>query len=116
MKRVVASAFFSAALVAGGGVAAAEPQREIQWGVTFGFYEPTGYMGSDKAKEEIDAIDYIHSKGIKVQLRPMLECKDGIGRLGVWMIKDRERMPGRQGPRRRGLAGLWRRRVSPPVM
>lgn len=45
--------------------------------------------------ELMDAIDLIHSKGMKVQLRPMLECKDGIGRLGVWMIKDRERMPGR---------------------
>ena len=119
-----------------GYVVSAESQREIQWGVTFGFYAPTGYMGSDKAKEEIDAIaaaganwvtvvpivwqdsycsdlqykdfalsqndidlkdaiDYIHAKGMKVQLRPMLECKDGIGRLGVWMIADRERMPGR---------------------
>ena len=43
----------------------------------------------------MDAIDLIHAKGMKVQLRPMLECKDGIGRLGVWMIADRERMPGR---------------------
>ena len=126
--------FCAAALC--GFAAFAESQKEIQWGVTFGFYAPTGYMGSDKAKEEIDviaaaganwvtvvpivwqdsycsdlqykdfahsqsdldlkdAIDYIHSKGMKVQLRPMLECKDGIGRLGVWMIRDRERMPGR---------------------
>ena len=45
--------------------------------------------------ELMDAIDLIHAKGMKVQLRPMLECKDGIGRLGVWMIQDRERMPGR---------------------
>jgi len=45
--------------------------------------------------ELMDAIDLIHAKGMKVQLRPMLECKDGIGRLGVWMIPDRERMPGR---------------------
>ena len=45
--------------------------------------------------EVMDAIDLIHAKGMKVQLRPMLECKDGIGRLGVWMIADRERMPGR---------------------
>ena len=153
--RMRAILFCAAALC--GFAASAESQREIQWGVTFGFYAPTGYMGSDKAMKEIDAIaaaganwvtvvpivwqdsycsdlqykdfahsqsdldlkdaiDYIHSKGMKVQLRPMLECKDGIGRLGVWMIKDRERMPGRQGPRRRGLAGLWRRRVLPPVM
>lgn len=126
---------FCAAALCGFAAAAGSP-REVQWGVTFGFYAPTGYMGSDKAKEEIDAIaaaganwvtvvpivwqdsycsdlqykdfahsqsdldlkdaiDYIHSKGMKVQLRPMLECKDGIGRLGVWMIRDRERMPGR---------------------
>ena len=29
--------------------------------------------------ELMDAIDRIHAKGMKVQLRPMLECKDGIG-------------------------------------
>ena len=109
---------------------------EKQWGVTFGFYAPTGFMGSDRAKKEIDAIaaaganwvtvvpmvwqdaycsdhqykdfafsqndldlkdaiDYIHAKGMKVQLRPMLECRDGTGRLGVWLMKDAERMPGR---------------------
>ena len=45
--------------------------------------------------ELMDAIDLIHSKGMKVQLRPMLECKDGMGRLAVWMTPDRERMPGR---------------------
>ena len=28
--------------------------------------------------ELMDAIDLIHAKGMKVQLRPMLECKDGI--------------------------------------
>ena len=39
-----------------GFAASAESQREIQWGVTFGFYAPTGYMGSDKAMKEIDAI------------------------------------------------------------
>ena len=42
-----------------------------------------------------DIIDYIHAKGMKVQLRPMLECKDGVGRLGVSMMWDRERIPGR---------------------
>ena len=29
-------------------------------------------------------IDLIHAKGMKVCLRPMLECKDGYGRLAVW--------------------------------
>ena len=127
-----------------GYVASAEPQREIQWGVTFGFYATNGYFGSVEAKAEIDAIaragatwvtvvptvwqdscsssfqykdfaltpndielmdaiDLIHAKGMKVQLRPMLECKDGIGRLGVWMIADRERMPGRSTQAR----GKW---------
>ena len=47
-----------------------------------------------------EAIDLIHAKGMKVQLRPMLECKDGIGRLGVWMTEDRERIPGRATRRR----------------
>jgi hypothetical protein len=40
-------------------------------------------------------IDYMHSKGIKVQLRPMLETQDGNGRLQVWFQPDRERIPGR---------------------
>jgi hypothetical protein len=40
-------------------------------------------------------IDYIHSKGIKVQLRPMLETQDGDGRLQVTFPPDRERIPGR---------------------
>ena len=52
--RMRAILFCAAALC--GFAAFAESQREIQWGVTFGFYAPTGYMGSDKAKEEIDAI------------------------------------------------------------
>lgn len=30
-------------------------------------------------------IDLIHAKGMKVCLRPMLECKDGYGRLAVWL-------------------------------
>jgi hypothetical protein len=40
-------------------------------------------------------IDYIHEKGLKVQLRPMLETQDGHGRLQVWFPPDRERIPGR---------------------
>ncbi len=108
----------------------------FQWGVTFGFYAPAGYLGSRTAAREIDAIaaaganwvtvvpivwqdrwcstlqykdfahsqsdldlkdaiDRIHDRGMKVQLRPMLECKDGVGRLGVSQMFDRERMPGR---------------------
>jgi hypothetical protein len=46
--------------------------------------------------ELMDIIDYIHSKGMKVQLRPMLECKDGYGRLGVIFPKrGGNRIPGR---------------------
>lgn len=41
-----------------------------------------------------EIIDYIHSKGIRVQLRPMLECFDGKGRLGVSFPADCERIPG----------------------
>ena len=58
------------------------------------------FVGTPNDIELMDAIDLIHAKGMKVQLRPMLECKDGIGRLGVWMIEDRERMPGRATRRR----------------
>ena len=42
-----------------------------------------------------EIIDYIHGKGLHVQLRPMLECYDGLGRLGVQFTSDRERMPGK---------------------
>ena len=57
-------------------------------------------------------IDLIHAKGMKVQLRPMLECKDGYGRLGVWMNKDRERMPGRVSDgRTRWFASMRERSV-----
>lgn len=44
--------------------------------------------------ELVDIINYIHSKGLRVQLRPMLECQDGTGRLGVIVGDDWERMPG----------------------
>ena len=39
-------------------------------------------------------IDYIHEKGMRVQLRPMLECYDGLGRLAVTFPADGERIPG----------------------
>lgn len=46
--------------------------------------------------ELMEIIDLIHSKGMKVQLRPMLECKDGYGRLGViFPKKGGGRIPGR---------------------
>lgn len=35
-----------------------------------------------------EMIDYLHSLGLKVQLRPMLETADGAGRLAVWFPKD----------------------------
>ena len=44
--------------------------------------------------ELVGIIDYIHKKGMKVELRPMLECFDGKGRLGVMFPADCERMPG----------------------
>ncbi len=62
--------------------------------------------------ELMDAIDLIHAKGMKVQLRPMLECKDGYGRLGVWTNPDRERMPGRVSDgRTRWFASMRERSV-----
>lgn len=54
--------------------------------------------------ELLDIIDFIHSKGMKVQLRPMLECKDGYGRLGVIFPKrGGYRIPGRHSNARE----LW---------
>lgn len=41
-------------------------------------------------------IDYIHGKGMKVHLRPMIECFDGHGRTQVWFPYDGERIPGRR--------------------
>ena len=62
--------------------------------------------------ELMEAIDLIHAKGLKVQLRPMLECKDGYGRLGVRMHKDGERMPGRvRDGRTRWFASMRERSV-----
>jgi hypothetical protein len=40
-------------------------------------------------------IEYIKSKGMHVQLRPMLETLDGLGRLQIWFPADGERIPGR---------------------
>ena len=43
-----------------------------------------------------EIIDLIHAKGMKVCLRPMLECKDGYGRLAVWLpVAGGKRMFGR---------------------
>ncbi len=38
--------------------------------------------------EICEMIDYLHSLGLKVQLRPMLETMDGCGRLQVWFPAD----------------------------
>lgn len=40
-------------------------------------------------------IEYMHTKGLSVCLRPMTETQDGCGRLQVWFQPDRERIPGR---------------------
>ncbi len=42
-----------------------------------------------------DIIDYIHSKGMKVQLRPMLECWDGTQRCHITFPGDAEIIPGK---------------------
>ena len=46
--------------------------------------------------ELADIIDYIHSKGMKVCLRPMEESLDGLDRLSIRFPADCERMPGRR--------------------
>ncbi len=49
-----------------------------------------------------DIIDYIHAKGMKIQLRPMLECRDGYGRLSVWLpAEGGKRMYGRSSTARK---------------
>jgi hypothetical protein len=42
-----------------------------------------------------DIIDYIHEKGMKVQLRPMLECWDGTHRYHITLPPDGEIIPGK---------------------
>lgn len=51
--------------------------------------------------ELAEIVAYARSKGLKVQLRPMLECKDGFGRLDVRLPRDAERMAGRRSTARR---------------
>lgn len=43
-----------------------------------------------------EIIDYIHGKGLKVQLRPMLECWDGAQRLQIRFPNDGEIIPGKR--------------------
>ena len=45
--------------------------------------------------ELMDIIDYIHKKGMCVQLRPMLECHDGSGRRSVVVGEDGSRVAGK---------------------
>lgn len=42
-----------------------------------------------------EIIDYIHEKGMKVQLRPMLECWDGSQRIHITFPADRAIIPGK---------------------
>ncbi len=46
--------------------------------------------------EVADMIDHLHDRGMKVHLRPMIECYDGHGRTQVWFPHDAERIPGRR--------------------
>ncbi len=53
------------------------------------------YKDFERSQNDLDLADiiaFIHAKGMKVQLRPMLECKDGAGRLGVFVPRDGNRM------------------------
>jgi hypothetical protein len=50
-----------------------------------------------QADDELrDIIDYIHEKGMKVQLRPMVECWDGSTRIHIAFPHDEEIMPGKR--------------------
>lgn len=42
-----------------------------------------------------DIIDYMHQKGMKVQLRPMVECWDGAQRIHLSFPREAEIMPGK---------------------
>jgi len=53
--------------------------------------------------ELMDIIDYVHGKGMHVQLRPMLERHDGTGRHGVVVGDDWERVAGKP----RGYCRRW---------
>ncbi len=44
--------------------------------------------------ELAEIIDYIHGRGMKVKLRPMIEGWDGHGRTMIWFPYDRPRIPG----------------------
>jgi len=58
------------------------------------------FMDFEKTPDDIEVIEmieYLHSLGLKVQLRPMLETLDGAGRLGIWFVNDDiegKRIPG----------------------
>ncbi len=46
------------------------------------------FLGTPADDEIIEMVDYLHSLGLKVQFRPMLETLDGAGRLQVWFPED----------------------------
>lgn len=49
------------------------------------------------ADDEIrEVIDHIHAKGMKVQLRPMLECQDGAPRIHIRFPDEAEIIPGKR--------------------
>lgn len=55
------------------------------------FYSTKQFKDFEKTPGDLEIaeiIDYLHSIGLKVQLRPMLETLDGAGRLAVWFPED----------------------------
>ncbi|MDD4688221.1 MAG: hypothetical protein PHE51_00545 [Eubacteriales bacterium] len=55
------------------------------------FYSTTQFKDFEGTPNDIEVaemIDYLHSLGLKVQLRPMLETLDGGGRLNIWFPWD----------------------------
>lgn len=61
----------------------------------FSTVEFRDFEGTPDDSELRRIIDYIHGKGMRVQLRPMLEALDGSDRSCVNFPPDRERIPGR---------------------
>lgn len=54
--------------------------------------------------EVAEIIDYMHERGLKVQLRAMIECHDGHGRNQIWFPRDEDaRIP----PRRSDYYTRW---------
>lgn len=65
-----------------------------------GRYSPLQFNDYTRSQNDIDILDicdYIHAKGMRVMLRPMLECYDGTDRMYIDFENDVYRLPPRHG-------------------